>query len=250
MPWVDDILDGLQVQIDKLWYDLLHLLAVAGWTLQKGLFMMGHAIELANLWLIDHAFAPLIAQTNSQMRVTASLAFVIALFVLGITYLLAAFVRLDVVSPRSAIGWYLAGIVFFQLGPALYQGMNSFRQDLSSGFYNVALDSMQSAGSPFGSLAAVTSSDLPPLPACDALGPYLPGATMTPFGYERRWAGHRAGVPAGGWAGRDGLPAAGADRLFPAARRAVRPRPACQLAVLPGLVLLHRPAARSSSAIR
>src|SRR5690554_897800 len=182
MPWVDDILNGLQVQIDKLWYDLLHLLAVAGWTLQKGLFMMGHAIELANLWLAENAFAPLISQTNNQMRVTASLAFVIALIVLGITYLLAAFVRLEVVSPRSAIGWYLAGVVFFQLGPTLYQGMHDFRRDLSSGFYHVALDSMQGAGSPFGSLAAVTSSDLPPLEACDALGPYLPGATMTPFG--------------------------------------------------------------------
>jgi len=182
MPWVDDILNGLQVQIDKLWYDLLHLLAVAGWTLQKGLFMMGHAIELANLWLAQNAFAPLISQTNHQMRVTASLAFVIALIVLGITYLLAAFVRLDVVSPRSAVGWYLAGVVFFQLGPTLYQGMHDFRRDLSSGFYNVALESMQSVGSPFGSLGAVTSSDLPPLPACDALGPYLPGATMTPFG--------------------------------------------------------------------
>ncbi|NLF77084.1 MAG: hypothetical protein GX573_15405, partial [Chloroflexi bacterium] len=182
MPWVDDVLNGLEVQIDKLWYDLLHLLAVAGWTLQKGLFMMGHAIELANLWLVENAFAPLISQTNNQMRVTASLAFVIALIVLGITYLLAAFVRLDVVSPRNAIGWYLAGAVFFQLGPTLYQGMNDFRRDLSSGFYNVALDSMQSAGSPFSSLGAVTSSDLPPLEACDALGPYLPGATMTPFG--------------------------------------------------------------------
>ena len=182
MPWVDDILNGLEVQIDKLWYDLLHLLAVAGWTLQKGLFMMGHAIELANLWLAQNAFAPLISQTNHQMRVTASLAFVIALIVLGITYLLAAFVRLDVVSPRSAVGWYLAGVVFFQLGPTLYQGMHDFRRDLSSGFYNVALESMQSVGSPFGSLGAVTSSDLPPLPACDALGPYLPGATMTPFG--------------------------------------------------------------------
>jgi hypothetical protein len=177
MPWVDDVLDGLQVQIDKLWYDLLRLLAVAGWTLQKGLFMMGHAIELANLWLVENAFAPLIAQTNNQMRVTASLAFVIALIVLGITYLLAAFVKLDVVSPRGAMGWYLAGIVFFQLGPLLYQGMNDFRRDLSTGFYTVALDSMQSAGSPFSSLGAVTSSDLPPLEACDALGPYLPGAT-------------------------------------------------------------------------
>ena len=53
MPWVDDVLNGLQVQIDKLWYDLLRLLAVAGWTLQKGLFLMGHAIELINLWLVE-----------------------------------------------------------------------------------------------------------------------------------------------------------------------------------------------------
>jgi hypothetical protein len=182
MPWVDDVLDGLQIQLDKLWYDLLRLLALAGWTLQKGLFMMGHAIELANLWLVENAFAPLIAQTNNQMQMTASLSFVIALMVLGITYLLAAFVKLDVVSPRSATGWYLAGLVFFQLGPTLYQGMHEFRRDLSSGFYNAALDSMQSAGSPFSSLGAVTSSDLPPLEACDALGPYLPGATMTAFG--------------------------------------------------------------------
>ncbi len=182
MPWVDDILNGLEVQIDKLWYDLLHLLAVAGWSLQKGLFMMGHTIDLINLWLVNNAFAPLISQTNSQMRVTASLTFVIALIVLGITYLLAAFVKLDVVSPRSAIGWYLAGAVFFQLGPQFYQGMYEFRRDISAGFYNVALDSVQNAGSPFGSLAAVNSTDLPPLEACDALGPYLPGAQMTAFG--------------------------------------------------------------------
>ncbi len=182
MPWVDDILNGLKVQIDQLWYDLLHLLAVAGWSLQKGLFMMGHTIDLINLWMVNNAFAPLISQTNNQMRVTASLAFVIALIVLGITYLLAAFLRLDVVSPRSAIGWYLAGAVFFQLGPTLYQGMDEFRRDISSGFYHVALESMQGVGSPFGSLAAVNSTDLPPLELCDALGPYLPGATMTAFG--------------------------------------------------------------------
>lgn len=182
MSVVDDLLEGLQVQIDKLWYDILRLLAVTGWTLQKGLFMMGHTIDLINLWLVNNAFAPLIQQTNDQMRVTASLSFVIALIVLGITYLLAAFVRLDVVNPRSAIGWYLAGAVFFQLGPTLYQGMYEFRRDVSSGFYNVAMANMDSAGSPFSSLGAVTSDDLPPLEACDALGPYLPGAQMTAFG--------------------------------------------------------------------
>jgi hypothetical protein len=183
MPWVDDVLEGLEIQVQKLWYDVLRLLAVAGWTLQKGLFMMGHAIELANLWLVEHAFAPLISHTNNQMQFTASIAFVIALFVLGITYLLAAFVKLDVVRPRSAIGWYLAGAVFFQLGPQLYQGMHAFRRDISSGFYQAAMASMDNAGSPFVSLGAVSSDDLPPLEPCDALGPYLPGATQAvPFG--------------------------------------------------------------------
>ena len=45
MPWVDDVLNGLEIQLDQLWYDILRLLAVAGWALQKGLFLMGHAIQ-------------------------------------------------------------------------------------------------------------------------------------------------------------------------------------------------------------
>ena len=150
MPWVDDILNGLQVQIDKLWYDLLHLLAVAGWTLQKGLFMMGHAIELANLWLAQNAFAPLISQTNHQMRVTASLALNDRPHRAGYHHLLAAFVRLDVVSPRSALASTWRAWCSFQLGPT---STRNARFPPRPGFgYNVALESMQSVGSPFGSL--------------------------------------------------------------------------------------------------
>ena len=83
--------------------------------------MMGYTIELLNDWLTTQAFAPLIQQTGDSLRVATSLAFVVALFVLGVTYLLASIVRLDVVSPRNAILWYLAGVIFFQVGPALYQ---------------------------------------------------------------------------------------------------------------------------------
>jgi hypothetical protein len=39
--------------------------------------------------------------TSDTLEVAVGLAFLIALFVLGITYLLAAIIRLDVVSPRS-----------------------------------------------------------------------------------------------------------------------------------------------------
>jgi hypothetical protein len=104
MPWVDDVLNRLEVQLDKLWYDVLRLLAVAGWALQKGLFLMGHAIQLLNLWLVNNAFAPLIAQTNNQMRVTASLSFVIALLVLGVASLPRFHFVLDI--PEQGL-WYL-----------------------------------------------------------------------------------------------------------------------------------------------
>jgi len=109
MPIVDDVLDGLQIQIDSLWYNLLFSLAGMGWSLQRAFLMMGYTIQLMNQWLIDYAFTPLITQTNASLQVAMGVVFVVALLVLGITYLLAAFARVRVVEAKSAIAWYLAG---------------------------------------------------------------------------------------------------------------------------------------------
>ena len=122
-----DILNGIQVQMDTFWYDFLLSIASLQWNLLRGLIMMGYTIELVNNWLIENAFIPLITQTNSSLSLAMNLAFVIAMLILGITYLLAAFVRLEIVNLRSAIQWYIAGALFFSAGPILYQSMNDFR---------------------------------------------------------------------------------------------------------------------------
>jgi hypothetical protein len=175
MPIIDDVLNGLQIQIDTLWWNLMFALAGMGWSLQRAFLMMGYTIELMNQWLVDNAFTPLIAQTNASLQVAVSLSFVVALLVLGITYLLAAFARMRIVEPRSAIAWYLAGALFFALGPSLYQGLSDFRRDISQAFYASSLSGLQAAtGTAFNSLSSVDTADLGLIGLCDNLGSYMP----------------------------------------------------------------------------
>src|SRR5579871_200115 len=175
MPIVDDMARELQIQIYSLWYNILLSLAGIQWSAERAVIMMGYTIELMNTWLVNNAFTPLIAQTNASLQVAITAAFAIAMLVLGITYLLAAFARIRVVDPRSAIAWYVAGALFFALGPQLYQGMSDFRRDISQAFYTSALSGLQgTTGSSFNSLNSVSTTDLGLLPLCDDLGSYMP----------------------------------------------------------------------------
>ncbi|RMG74252.1 MAG: hypothetical protein D6711_09230 [Chloroflexi bacterium] len=173
-----NIIGDLKRAIDTFYYNIVLSLAELHWSLLRGLVLMGHTIETINQWLIERAFAPLITQTNASLSVAISFAFVIALLVLGLTYMLAALVRLEVVNFRSAVTWYIAGALFFALGPSLYIGMNDFRMSIAQGFYVSTLQGLQdNMGTTFGSLDQVQSTDLALGPLCDYLGPYLPGAT-------------------------------------------------------------------------
>ncbi|MEQ8672788.1 MAG: hypothetical protein RLP44_26915 [Aggregatilineales bacterium] len=173
-----DILGGLREAIDSFYYNIILSLAGLHWSLLRGFVMMGYTIRLINDWLIENAFSPLIEQTNASLSVAISFAFAIALLVLGLTYLLAAFIRLEVVNFRSALTWYVAGALFFALGPSLYRGMNDFRTNIAQGFYLSTLNGLQGTmGSTFTSLEQVETTDLALGPLCDYLDVYLPGAT-------------------------------------------------------------------------
>ncbi|MBZ0280766.1 MAG: hypothetical protein K8L97_08485 [Anaerolineae bacterium] len=163
--------------IDELQYSIIVMIAGVHWGLQKALIMCGYTIKLINNWLIENAFVPIIAQTNDSLRIAVGYVFVVALIILGVTYLLAAFIRLDVVSPRSAIMWYIAGALFFTIGPSFYQGMNDFRLNIAQVMYLSVLDGLGSNAGDFSSLAQVTSDDLDLGELCDYLDVYLPGAT-------------------------------------------------------------------------
>ena len=163
--------------IDELQYSIIALIAGIHWSLQEALLMAGYTVKLVNQWLIENAFMPIIAQTNNSLGMAVSVVFVVALLVLGITYLLAAFIRLDVVSPRSAIMWYVAGMLFFTIGPSLYQGMNTFRLNISQVMYVSVLQGLDDNAGDFSSLAQVNSNDLALGHLCDQFDVYLPGAT-------------------------------------------------------------------------
>ncbi|MDQ7033413.1 MAG: hypothetical protein Q9P01_00840 [Anaerolineae bacterium] len=173
-----NVIGDLMRAIDTFYYNIILSLAEVHWSLLRGLILMGHTIETINRWLIDDAFAPLIQQTNASLSVAVSFAFLIALIILGLTYMLAALVRLEVVNFRSAVTWYIAGALFFALGPTLFQGMNDFRTNIAQGFYLSTLQGLQdNLGATFSSLDQVQSTDLALGPLCDYLGVYLPGAT-------------------------------------------------------------------------
>ncbi len=162
--------------IDELQYSIIVLIAGVHWSLQEAVLMAGYTIKLVNQWLIENAFMPIIAQTNNSLGLALSWVFIVALLVLGITYLLAAFIRLDVVAPRSAIMWYVAGVLFFTIGPSFYQGMNTFRLNISQVMYLSVLQGLDDNAGDFSSLAQVNSNDLDLGALCDHFDVYLPGA--------------------------------------------------------------------------
>ena len=177
-----NVVNDLQIAIDSFYYNIILSLAGLHWSLQRGLFVMGHTVQTVNQWLIEQAFAPLIEQTNASLSLAVSFAFFLALLLLGLTYMLAALIRLDIVDLRSAVVWYVAGALFFALGPALYQGMNDLRTQLAQGFYLSTLQGLEdNMGATFSSLDQVQSSDLALGPLCDYLGAYLPGAAGEPI---------------------------------------------------------------------
>lgn len=222
-----DVINGFQIQIDMFWYNILLSLAGLHWSLLRGLILMGYTIELVNNWLIENAFIPLITQTNSSLSLAMNLAFIIAMLILGITYLLAAFVRLEVVHLRSAIQWYIAGALFFSAGPVLYQSMNDFRIGASQAFYASTLSGLEShIGTSFNSLNQVTSVELGLGAICDYLGVYLPANTSGVDGLDVALAYLRAdGVDVMGYPYPQYSPGCPAHLLNPATGAEVSPLP-------------------------
>src|SRR5262245_47010238 len=154
--YVGPLKDWAILQTNALFYGAIYnfekVIASAFWSLHKSLVMAGVGVGVIRDWLAANFFQPLIGTNNQMLAPMVSAFFVIALGVLGCTYLLSSVIRLNVVSLRNVILWYLAGIIFFQLGPSLYRSMEDLRQSLSSTFYAASLDAVKNQ-SPFQALA-------------------------------------------------------------------------------------------------
>ncbi len=180
--WVDDLTQDMQFMVDGLWYDLLALHAQIQWFLMKVFFILGIVIDLVTDFMAEHAFAPLISQSNSQFGIAVSMSFTIAMLVLGMSYMIAHFIRFNVVEFKSAFTWYVLVALFFQLGPELYLSMNSLRSDINSFFYATALESINNSGSPLSPLNnSLSNEGIPMLQPCDNFG-WLTGQTSSQAG--------------------------------------------------------------------
>jgi len=169
--WVDDLTQDIQFMVDGLWYKLLLLHATIQWFLMKLVIICGIIIDLVTTFIAEQAFAPLITQSNSQFGIAVSMSFTIAMIVLGLSYMVAHFIRLNVVEFKSAFMWYVLVALFFQMGPELYLGMNSLRSDINSFFYATSLQTINNSGSPLAPLNSNLSDDgIPMLPPCDNFG--------------------------------------------------------------------------------
>jgi len=82
----------------------------------------------------------MIQMTSTTMKPIVDVFLFAAWGVLGISYLLAAFICLNVVSLRSVIVWWIAGGFFFSLGPSFYLSMRNLNQSLSSVFQASAVN--------------------------------------------------------------------------------------------------------------
>ncbi len=104
--WVDDLTQDIEFMVDGLWYDVLHLLATVQWFLMRVMVIAGIIVELVTDFIAEQAFAPLIVSSQGQFGVAVTMGFTIAMFVLGLSYMIAHFIRLQVVDLRSALVWY------------------------------------------------------------------------------------------------------------------------------------------------
>src|SRR5258708_13096421 len=95
------ILDDLILKLDTLWYNVIYMLAAAHWGLMRGVFMMGYTIELLTQSMTTQAFSPLIQQTGDSLKVATSLAFVFALIILRLTYLIASIIPPNLFTPPN-----------------------------------------------------------------------------------------------------------------------------------------------------
>jgi hypothetical protein len=169
------MLDGaVVIPIQTMVWNLLFELAALLWVVDRALLSVGYFILVLTGWLSQNVFAPLLAIVSDQTGVLVGPLFMIALTVLGFTYLMAVFGRFEVVNLRSAVMWLLFAATLYTFGPGIYSGLEDFRRLVGGGFYEAGVEAFNDASSVTGLNAIGTlPSDSVAVPT-DQFGQFLP----------------------------------------------------------------------------
>lgn len=176
-------------------YEAIHAVAGFMWSGTKSLITAGVGIGTVGEWISTRFFLPMIQMSTTTLQPVVSLFFFIAFLLLGCSYLLAAFIRLNVVNPQSMLLWWLAGGLFFSVAPSLFTSTQLLTQTLSTVFYSASLQSVTGTN-PFGLLAqgdAAANNPIFAIPApCSNFTEYLPRSSGSLNGLDVSLAFHKA----------------------------------------------------------
>ena len=153
------MLDTAIIPILQALYTILHSIAAIFWWIDQAILLVGFYITALTDWLVNTAMSPLISSVSNQTMGLLAPVFVLAMTVLGITYLLAVFGTIQIVSMRSAILWLLFAAFIYQVGPQMYQGTERFRRGLGGLFYEQGIEALSSASSDISALSQIGTSD-------------------------------------------------------------------------------------------
>jgi hypothetical protein len=161
----------------SLMYSLAKTVAEGMWSLGKALITVGVGIGVLTDWLISSFFQPMISTVGTTFRPMVGIFFFVAMVLLGCTYVLAAFVRLNVVHPRNMVLWWIAGGLFFSVGSNFYASMRDLGQSLTGAFYASTLETVTT--SPFEKMAQDDTSSSVYMPSpCQNFSKYIPSARL------------------------------------------------------------------------
>lgn len=168
------MLDGLVVPIFQVIYNLLHAIAGIFWWIDQAIIAVGYYIMALTDWLVDVAMSPLIDAISNQTGGLLVPIFAIAMLVLAITYLLAVFGQIQIVTFHSAVLWLLFAGFIYQLGPELYQGTEHLRRGIGGLFYEEGINALSSGSTDMTALSLVgTSSEAQMATPANQFAPWI-----------------------------------------------------------------------------
>jgi hypothetical protein len=137
IPW------GLLDPLFQLGYNILKGIAIILWALDRLLLAIGYFIAKFTEILIDKVFSPGLDRLGDNLRVNLlPVIFTVAVLLLGITYVLAAFWMkgVNLVDWKKAVAWLLGCLLFYTAAPDLFQQGEVLRRNLGGLMYETILD--------------------------------------------------------------------------------------------------------------
>lgn len=172
------MLDGLVVPIFQALYNLLHAIAGIFWWIDQALLAVGYYIMALTDWLVNTALAPLITSVSQQTVGLLVPIFLIAMTILGITYLLAVFGYIQIVAMRSAILWLVFAAFIYQIGPDVYRGTEQLRRGFGGLFYEQGIDALSNGATDMTALSLIgTSSEAQMQTPANQFAPWIASDT-------------------------------------------------------------------------